>query len=101
MKSQDAHFDDIAVEYDSSIPDHVMLHLDLRRVALASGLVSEGRVLDVGCGTGRFIGALPSRYEAIGIDVSEGMLDLARRKGIEVVRGVPTRFPSRTRASIW
>jgi ubiquinone/menaquinone biosynthesis C-methylase UbiE len=50
-------------------------------------------VLDVGCGTGRFIDALPPRYHAIGIDVSEGMLDLARRKGIEVVRAGADSIP--------
>lgn len=86
MKSQDAHFDQIADEYDDSIPDHVMEHLTARRVSLAESLVPEGRVLDVGCGTGRFLGALPDRYAAVGIDVSAGMLDFAREKGLDVAQ---------------
>ena len=93
MKSQDVHFDEIADEYDESIPDHVMQHLDRRRLALATGLVPEGRVLDVGCGTGRFIGSLPSRYDAVGVDASEGMLDRARRKGIEVAQSGADSLP--------
>lgn len=84
MKSQDAHFDEIAGEYDVSIPDHVIEHLTARRVALAESLIPDGKVLDVGCGTGRFLGALPSRYDKVGIDVSVGMLDLAREKGLKV-----------------
>jgi ubiquinone/menaquinone biosynthesis C-methylase UbiE len=84
VKSQDAHFDEIAVEYDISIPDHVIEHLTTRRVGLAESLMPGGKVLDVGCGTGRFLSALPDRYEAFGIDVSAGMLDFARKKGLEV-----------------
>jgi len=84
MKPQPAHFDDIADDYDESIPAHVMEHLTERRVALAKSLAPEGRVLDVGCGTGRFLGALPAHYERVGIDVSAEMLDRAREKGIEV-----------------
>lgn len=93
MKSQDVHFDEIADEYDESIPDHVMQHLDRRRLALATSLVPEGRVLDVGCGTGRFIGALPQRYDAVGVDASEGMLELARRKGIQVAQAGADSLP--------
>lgn len=98
MKSQDLHFDEIAVEYDNSIPDHVMQHLDRRRVGLATALVPEGRVLDVGCGTGRFIELLPGRYDAVGIDVSEGMLAFARRKGIKVAQAGADSIPFEDRS---
>ena len=84
MKSQDAHFDEIAEEYDSSIPEHVIEHLTARRVGLVESLVPSGSVLDVGCGTGRFLSALPARYDRTGIDVSTRMLDYARGKGLKV-----------------
>jgi SAM-dependent methyltransferase len=84
MKLQHDHFDEVAHEYDESIPEHVMAHLTVRRVELAQSLVPAGRVLDVGCGTGRFLDALPAGYERVGVDVSDAMLDRAREKGIEV-----------------
>jgi ubiquinone/menaquinone biosynthesis C-methylase UbiE len=93
MKSQDAHFDDIAEEYDSSIPLHVMAHLTTRRVDLAHSLVPNGKVLDVGCGTGRFLESLPPGYERSGVDVSLGMLEIAREKGLDVTQAGGENLP--------
>jgi len=42
------------------------------------------RVLDAGCSTGHLLGAVPAAYERTGIDVSEGALELARRRRPEV-----------------
>lgn len=41
-----------------------------------------GRVLDLGCGTGRFSGALAAQFDAevVGLDPSAKMLEVARRK---------------------
>ena len=93
MKAQDQHFDEIAAEYDSSIPEHVMRHLTERRVELAHSLVPSGRVLDVGCGTGRFLEGLPAGYELAGVDVSAGMLEIARQKGLDVVQSSGAELP--------
>lgn len=93
MKTQDAHFDDVADEYDESIPEHVMAHLTGRRTALARSLARSGRVLDVGCGTGRFLDALLGDYERVGVDVSESMLERARERGIEVARAGGEQLP--------
>jgi SAM-dependent methyltransferase len=93
MKSQDKHFDEIAEEYDSSIPEHVMQHLTDRRVELARSLTPAGKVLDVGCGTGRFLEGLPASYERVGVDVSAGMLEIAREKGLEVVQSSGAELP--------
>lgn len=46
--------------------------------------VLPGRVLDLGCGGGRLIGLLAARYRGtggVGLDVSDTMLDAARRSG--------------------
>ena len=44
-------------------------------------LAAPARVLDLGCGTGRDIGALTrSGYEVVGADLSAGMLEQARRE---------------------
>jgi SAM-dependent methyltransferase len=74
------HFDAIAGNiYDESIPAHVMRHLTRRRVNVVRNAMRAGRVLDVGCGTGRFLSALPrDTYQRYGIDVSEGMIRVAQ-----------------------
>jgi ubiquinone/menaquinone biosynthesis C-methylase UbiE len=93
VKSQDSHFDQVAEEYDATIPEHVIQHLTARRVALVESLALHGNLLDVGCGTGRFLSALPARYTTTGVDVSAGMLDIARQKGLEVEQASSAELP--------
>lgn len=52
----------------------------------------RGRVLDVGCGTGRFTVRLDAP-ERIGIDRSWGMLVEARRRGLVLARGDANALP--------
>jgi ubiquinone/menaquinone biosynthesis C-methylase UbiE len=50
-----------------------------------------GRVLDIGCGTGRHSIALTKMgYEMTGLDLSDGMLEVARRKA--TAAGLDIRF---------
>jgi ubiquinone/menaquinone biosynthesis C-methylase UbiE len=95
LRTQEKHFDVVAESYDETIPSHVMAHLTRRRVALARSLApSGGRALDVGCGTGTFLGALPSdRFERVGVDVSDAMLNVARARGLEVEHASSDRLP--------
>ncbi|MGO8685817.1 MAG: class I SAM-dependent methyltransferase [Candidatus Dormibacteria bacterium] len=79
-----AHFDRWAATYDRS-PGQMFFGRIHRRVvdALLSGSAVPGRVVDVGCGTGRLLQALLSRLpgaELIGIDPSEGMISVARAR---------------------
>ena len=46
------------------------------------------RVLDVGCGTGRFLRCLKEiGHQPIGFEISEAAVDAARASGLEVLRG--------------
>ena len=48
---------------------------------LAAHLPARGRVLDLGCGTGHYAGALAARgLETVGLDLDETMIDAARER---------------------
>ena len=58
--------------------------------------LTSGRVLDVGCGTGRFVATLAERgVRAAGVDPSPEMLEVARRKNPRAVlkRAIAERLP--------
>jgi SAM-dependent methyltransferase len=66
-----------------------------------SSIASRGeRVLDIGCGTGRFLLPLSEAgIEGHGIDISSGMLRRARAKGlVDLVRGDAAALPFADRA---
>jgi len=53
-----------------------------------------GELLDVGCGTGAHTAVLSEHgWSAIGVDISEDQLRLARERGLEVVQGDATNLP--------
>lgn len=89
---------DIAVRDSRGVPVRMPVHrwfgaidaTDLRVLAQVSG-----PVLDVGCGPGRHVVALAERgIPALGIDVTTGALDVARRRGACVMeRSVFERVP--------
>jgi ubiquinone/menaquinone biosynthesis C-methylase UbiE len=74
---------DIPAGYDRA-RDHGPEVLDLWMHTIATHLEghSISRILDLGCGTGRFSEALSARFnaEVIGLDPSQKMLELARAK---------------------
>ena len=91
-----SHFDEIAEVYDESLPAHVVAHYLAKRTAFIAELSSAGSVLDVGCGTGALAGRLADRgYEVVGVDPSEGMLEImrARHPGVEAVAASGTSLP--------
>ncbi len=90
------HFDQIATEYDESLPPHVVEHYLRKRVAFVGELMPSGRILDVGCGTGVIASRLADLgYEVTGTDPSQGMLDhLRERDGrVTAVLGSATELP--------
>lgn len=84
------HFDDIAGEYDESIPAHVMEHYIRKRVdAVRTWAPSGGRVLDVGCGTGTLLERiLDCGFRTTGADPSAGMLRVLAARRPEIPAAV-------------
>lgn len=76
-----AHFDIIASQYESSLPQHVSEHYLQKRLSFIKSIISYGNILDVCCGTGAIIHSLNNMgYRAFGVDLSLEMLKLSNQK---------------------
>jgi SAM-dependent methyltransferase len=77
------HFDAIAARYDAL---RGQLFDDALALLVREGDLAGRRVLDVGCGTGRFAAALTESHgcPVIGVDPSPGMLAVARERKADV-----------------
>lgn len=85
QQDTETHFDEIADEYDDSLPPHVIEHYLSKRVAFVKDLIPGGSILDVGCGTGILASRLAGEdYEVTGVDSSEGMLEHLRKRDPQV-----------------
>ena len=74
------HFDEVATKYDEVFASHITAHYLRKRVRLIGLLLGGGMGLDVGCGTGRLMAALKPYGRVMGVDLSKGMLHVARRQ---------------------
>jgi SAM-dependent methyltransferase len=91
-----SHFDEIATVYDESLPAHVVEHYLRKRTAFVVAHCPLGTGLDVGCGTGVLAERLADAgYRMVGVDPSEGMLEIMRRRttAVEPVQGSGTELP--------
>jgi SAM-dependent methyltransferase len=76
-------FDDRAAEFDDKMSRDPRTR---RRFQILDGIqrdMARGRVLELGCATGRLLGQVPG---AMGVDASHGLLREAKRKGLRVLR---------------
>ena len=84
-------FDSVADEYDDSLPHHVMDHYQAKRVAfIKQHAAPNGKILDVGCGTGVLAEALVKEGFAVtGLDPFQGMLKYVKKRvpELETVHG--------------
>ena len=88
------YYDTFAAQYEAHRHDGYHRWLDTRTVSLLDPLVRGRETLEVGCGTGlllKEVHGLAAR--ARGIDLSDGMLDHARRRGLDDVQGSATALP--------
>jgi SAM-dependent methyltransferase len=87
----DVRYDGVAGWYEGFRPALKPDELDALQRLLGGG---EGRCLDVGCGTGLATAAVAELgWSAVGIDLSEDMLEVARGRGLEVVQGSADGLP--------
>ena len=91
-----SHFDSIAAVYDETLPAHVVEHYLRKRTSFVLEHCPRGRGLDVGCGTGALAERLAqSGYEMVGVDPSEGMLEIMRGRAptVQGVKASGTELP--------
>ncbi|HEX5101946.1 MAG TPA: methyltransferase domain-containing protein [Polyangiaceae bacterium] len=89
-----AYYDDFATGYERE--RHHGYHALLDELELGVALpLAEGRdVLEVGCGTGLILGRLSAvARNAEGVDLSPGMLEKARARGLRVREASATELP--------
>ncbi len=86
---------DDALKYDRwyrSVEGEFVLKRELELIL--DELDERGSLLEVGCGTGIFMEELRRHgFKVVGLDISEPMLEVARRKGLRVVLGDGSRLP--------
>src|SRR5262245_32894835 len=83
------HDADLARNYDAALSDSPLLKIDM--AVAERWFPSPGRLLDLGCGTGRLLIPFARKnFQVVGVDLSEPMLAVARQKA--AVAGVPVQL---------
>lgn len=89
-----ARYDDVAEWYDANLSGDSPLASLPRETALRLLGTPTGRLLDIGCGGGSHTASFAAAgWEAVGLDVSEAQLELARGRGCEVELGRAESLP--------
>lgn len=82
MNQVEQHFDAIAGQYDFFKKKNWYYYENLKK-CYREIIPAGKKILEIGCGTGDIIAALNSS-EGFGIDVSSGMIDIAKKKHPEI-----------------
>jgi ubiquinone/menaquinone biosynthesis C-methylase UbiE len=81
------YYDTFSVTYEHGRDQGYHALIDDLEVEIAAEFATGGRVLEAGCGTGRLLNRLaPVAVQAVGADLSRGMLGTARGRGLAVVQ---------------
>ena len=93
-----SYYDEFAARYESkrrpNRPDGYHALIDDLEVDYTLRYAKGGDVLEVGCGTGLILERLAQQCRtAKGVDLSEGMLDKARERGLDVRQATATELP--------
>lgn len=94
MKDNASYYDDFSSWYENERHHGYHALLDRLQVGIARPLCADREVLEVGCGTGMILKEIaPVARRAVGLDISRGMLEKARARGLDVVEGTATDLP--------
>jgi ubiquinone/menaquinone biosynthesis C-methylase UbiE len=93
-KPNQQYYDEFAEGYERERHHGYHALIDRLEVDLVLRYAAGGRVLEAGCGTGLLLDKVrPHAREAVGLDLSPGMLSVARRRGLPVVHASVTQVP--------
>jgi ubiquinone/menaquinone biosynthesis C-methylase UbiE len=93
-KDNRSYYDDFAAWYENERHHGYHAMLDRLQVEIATSFCRDREVLEIGCGTGMILKDIaPIARRAVGIDISPGMLEKARARGLDVVEGSATALP--------
>lgn len=91
-----AYYDDFSASYERERAVGYHALLDELEVSAVADLARGKRVLEAGCGTGLVLSRLAKLAEAAhGFDLSPGMVQKARARGLSVALGSVTQVPFR------
>ena len=94
LKNNQEYYDEFATWYERERHQGYHAMIDDLELGLIEPHLEGAHVLEVGCGTGLLLQRAAARAaSAVGVDLSEGMLDKARQRGLEVVQGDATSLP--------
>src|SRR5438093_10635731 len=89
----EARYDGIADWYDAAFAT-TQLGVSARQIVLRLLGEGPGRLVDVGCGGGAHaVEFAANGWSVVGIDISQAQLELARRRGVEVVEADAAALP--------
>jgi ubiquinone/menaquinone biosynthesis C-methylase UbiE len=94
MKHNQQYYDEFAPNYERDRHHGYHALIDRLETDLALRYARGKRVLEAGCGTGMILKEIaPHASEAVGLDISPGMLAVARQRGLNVVHASVTHVP--------
>ena len=94
MKDNQSYYDDFAGWYENERHHGYHALLDQLQIEVAMPLCEGKDVLELGCGTGLILKEIaPKARSAKGIDISPGMLEQAKGRGLDVQVASATQLP--------
>ena len=94
MKDNRTYYDDFANWYERERHDGYHALIDELQSDLVKPFCKDQDILELGCGTGMILKEIdPIAKTAKGIDISPGMLEQAKARGLDVVEGSATDLP--------